>query len=319
MSTNTITRRLNIAAERSANTLYEDLHTLTEQTLHYSLMLHSKEFERFEFHGDSRLSAEIKQIIVNMHAFMDPNFMTLISQNCVCNANLTDVFDELGLHKLLSPTIKLSSKDKADVIEAILGELYEHMDQTQNKSVYDCLIHYIYHRGYMRAALCMQKQPRKIKYYMEINLGHNKITSKLCGGVLKRKYKMRNIGYVQVDAFNIAHVPLTQEDAQTAADLRYLYLDEKYYTFKVVEYDQPSKYQLIIQNLPEQINMSCLVAVIKGKYNLKGIGMIKIDKDKDTACIPILNGGVARATHLKQIVFTYKQVSYTCKVILAKV
>ena len=57
---------------------------------------------------------------------MNPGLLTSLRKSCICNNTLAVIFDMIGLHHLLKvQTTPLSLKMKADIIEAVIGELNE--------------------------------------------------------------------------------------------------------------------------------------------------------------------------------------------------
>ena len=58
--------------------------------------------------------------------FMSPHLLTRMRMSCINNRNLANVYDVLGLQNLISAPETISVvKGKADVVEAIVGELSE--------------------------------------------------------------------------------------------------------------------------------------------------------------------------------------------------
>jgi len=79
--------------------------------------------------------------------FMDPNLMTKLRCSCIKNANLATVFEQLKLAELLEPSpLVLTLKSKADILEAIIGELAED-SSSGAEDLLSALIAYIAYMG----------------------------------------------------------------------------------------------------------------------------------------------------------------------------
>jgi len=85
---------------------------------------------------------------------MSPHLLTQLRCAVIQNKNLAHVFDDLGLAALLSdPTQPLLLKGKADVVEALIGELSESCNHVGNvnaaliRGVLDELLAYICYTG----------------------------------------------------------------------------------------------------------------------------------------------------------------------------
>jgi len=112
-------------AETCANRLTQKLLELkTQKILRNSLQPDTTEFEILEFYGDSFLLERISFFLMTTRRFMNPHLMTQFRISCVRNDNLALVFDELHFEKLLK-SVPSTLKGKADVVEAIIGELGE--------------------------------------------------------------------------------------------------------------------------------------------------------------------------------------------------
>jgi hypothetical protein len=97
-----------------------------QNILRRCFLLESNEFEVLEFYGDAYLYERVSYFIMTTRRFMDPNLMTKLRCSCIKNANLATVFEQLKLSELLEPSpLGLTLKSKADILEAIIGELAE--------------------------------------------------------------------------------------------------------------------------------------------------------------------------------------------------
>lgn len=86
----------------------------------------SSEFEILEFYGDSVLYERISFFLMQTRRFMSPHLLTRMRMSVINNRNLANVYDVLGLQNLISsPETVNVVKSKADVVEAIVGELSE--------------------------------------------------------------------------------------------------------------------------------------------------------------------------------------------------
>jgi hypothetical protein len=87
---------------------------------------------------------------------MDPNLMTTLRRYCIKNDNLAAVFDQLGLEVLLEPSVTtesislLTRKNKADIVEAIIGEIAEHRPEEDVLSELVAFISYIGEKEYFK-------------------------------------------------------------------------------------------------------------------------------------------------------------------------
>ena len=85
---------------------------------------HSNAFQQLEFVGDAFLAAELSLWLVSspLFAHATEHLLSTMCNRMACNAHLCYVYDvlELGLVTLDQPQ---STKAKADVVEAAIGEL----------------------------------------------------------------------------------------------------------------------------------------------------------------------------------------------------
>jgi hypothetical protein len=83
--------------------------------------------------------------------FFSPHLLTKLRTSIICNRSLALCFDLLKVSALMTQTDTLIDlKQKADVIEAIIGELSEaagRPNQSLAKSVLDELLSYIHYHG----------------------------------------------------------------------------------------------------------------------------------------------------------------------------
>eukprot|EP01121_Diplochlamys_sp_Union-15-3_P004737 TRINITY_DN14943_c0_g1_i1.p1 TRINITY_DN14943_c0_g1~~TRINITY_DN14943_c0_g1_i1.p1 ORF type:complete len:349 (-),score=53.55 TRINITY_DN14943_c0_g1_i1:207-1253(-) len=131
--------------EKCRGTLLQKLQQLKAfRVLNESLRVDddSTAFEVLEFYGDSFLLERISSFIMQTRRFMNPHLMTVLRSSIVQNKNLAVVFDNLNLGQLLPPeTSPLTLKRKADVVEAIIGELAEAApkDDSNSSQISNCL------------------------------------------------------------------------------------------------------------------------------------------------------------------------------------
>jgi len=118
---------LDMHEEKCRQRLHSKLEELKEKELiKASILPGTNEFEVLEFFGDACLSQTISTFIMTTRRFMSPHLMTQLRISCIRNSNLALVFDVLRIESLLrKPPEKLEQKEKADIVEAILGELTE--------------------------------------------------------------------------------------------------------------------------------------------------------------------------------------------------
>eukprot|EP01102_Stenamoeba_stenopodia_P009881 TRINITY_DN292_c0_g1_i1.p1 TRINITY_DN292_c0_g1~~TRINITY_DN292_c0_g1_i1.p1 ORF type:complete len:259 (-),score=55.82 TRINITY_DN292_c0_g1_i1:68-844(-) len=98
------------------------------RVLHHSIRPNTSrcEFEILEFYGDAVLYERVSSFLMTSRRFMSPHLLTTIRTEVVRNANLARVYDALHLQILLDEHEALQDeKDKADVVESIIGELSE--------------------------------------------------------------------------------------------------------------------------------------------------------------------------------------------------
>jgi len=82
--------------------------------------------------------------------------MTNLRVYCIKNANLAAVFDQLGLEVLFEPSVEkdsiamLTIKNKADIVEAIIGEIAEHRPEEDVLSELVAFISYIGEKEYFK-------------------------------------------------------------------------------------------------------------------------------------------------------------------------
>jgi hypothetical protein len=92
-------------------------HSLNPTTSH-------NDFEVLEWYGDSVLYERIAFFLFKTRRFMSPDLLSRIRQEAVNNRNLANCYDILNLRGLVdSPPEHV--KPKADIVEAIIGELAE--------------------------------------------------------------------------------------------------------------------------------------------------------------------------------------------------
>lgn len=118
-----------------------------QNVLRRCFLLESNEFEVLEFYGDAYLYERVSYFIMTTRRFMDPNLMTKLRCSCIKNANLATVFEQLKLAELLEPSpLALTLKSKADILEAIIGELAED-SSSGAEDLLSALIAYIAYMG----------------------------------------------------------------------------------------------------------------------------------------------------------------------------
>jgi len=135
-----------------------------QNLLRKAFILESNEFEVLEFYGDAYMYERITKNILRSRRFMDPNLMTTLRRYCIKNDNLAAVFDQLGLLALLEPTAAggstgiaagesipvLNRKNKADIVEAIIGEIAEHHPEEDVLSELVAFISYVGEKEYFK-------------------------------------------------------------------------------------------------------------------------------------------------------------------------
>jgi len=135
--------------EKCQQRLLQTLLELKKQNvLRRCLRLESNEFEVLEFYGDAYLYERVSYFIMTTRRFMDPNLMTKLRTSCIKNANLALVFEQLKLFELLlePAPVDLLLKTKADILEAIIGELAED-GSSGSEDLLSALIAYIAYMG----------------------------------------------------------------------------------------------------------------------------------------------------------------------------
>jgi dsRNA-specific ribonuclease len=134
--------------EKCQQRLLQKLLELKKQNvLRRCFLLESNEFEVLEFYGDAYLYERVSYFIMTTRRFMDPNLMTKLRCSCIKNANLAAVFEQLKLAELLEPSpVALTLKSKADILEAIIGELAEDSSSVA-EDLLSALIAYIAYMG----------------------------------------------------------------------------------------------------------------------------------------------------------------------------
>lgn len=104
-------------------------------------------FQRYEWVGDRVLNLKIAEILYNDEKYKNNNNLSRINKEyCqkISNDKLAKVFDKLGLIKIFQD-IKIE-KNKSDIIEAIIGELYiKRKANKLYKKIINNIIVYIYH------------------------------------------------------------------------------------------------------------------------------------------------------------------------------
>jgi dsRNA-specific ribonuclease len=127
-----------------------------QNLLRKAFLLESNEFEVLEFYGDAFLYERVTKNIIRSRRFMDPHLMTNLRVYCIKNANLAVVFDQLGLEVLFEPSVEkdsiamLTIKNKADIVEAIIGEIAEHRPEEDVLSELVAFISYIGEKEYFK-------------------------------------------------------------------------------------------------------------------------------------------------------------------------
>lgn len=65
---------------------------------------------------------------------MNPGLLTKLRSAAICNSNLSHCYDKIKIEELIKSDIKPSTtKEKADIIEAIIGELSESLHKPENR------------------------------------------------------------------------------------------------------------------------------------------------------------------------------------------
>lgn len=126
-------QRLLVELQSCKNVLLKKLETLKEVgVLKHSVAQHNgkekETFELLEFYGDSYLYHAISKMLAQTKRFMSPHLLTQIRISTVSNQTLARVFDSLGLNTLIKSDdlgTKITTKQKGDIVESIIGELAE--------------------------------------------------------------------------------------------------------------------------------------------------------------------------------------------------
>eukprot|EP01080_Neovahlkampfia_damariscottae_P006479 gene6479-10484_t len=94
-------------------------------------------FETLEFYGDSVLYERITRNLTITKRFCSPHLLSTIRSSTICNKTLSSVYESLELYKLsncsFSPSF-LDIKQKADIVESIIGEISQYLN---SKSLLD--------------------------------------------------------------------------------------------------------------------------------------------------------------------------------------
>jgi hypothetical protein len=91
---------------------------------------------------------------------MDPHLMTQLRMNCIRNSNLAEVFDLLRLSTLMREfLVPVAVKPKADVVEAMIGEMAEYDEESTALNELIAYIAYVGEKAYFVA----QAQPTRSK------------------------------------------------------------------------------------------------------------------------------------------------------------
>jgi len=165
------------AMDKCEDTLLQKLRQLKEmKILNHSLTPKDKasDFEILEFYGDAVMLERISHHLLQSKRFMNPGLLTKMRQACICNVNLINCYDKLELVKLLDNHIVLVAKEKADLLEAVIGELAEALkDQSayathhsKIKTIMEQLIGFIQFSGEQTFTLenpSLQVSPSKVR------------------------------------------------------------------------------------------------------------------------------------------------------------
>eukprot|EP01087_Luapelamoeba_hula_P003232 TRINITY_DN1302_c0_g1_i1.p1 TRINITY_DN1302_c0_g1~~TRINITY_DN1302_c0_g1_i1.p1 ORF type:complete len:567 (+),score=116.39 TRINITY_DN1302_c0_g1_i1:353-2053(+) len=125
--------------DKCRGSLFEKLKTLKGlHILRHSLLPNDSTFEILEFYGDSVLYERISFFLMQTRRFMSPHLLTKLRSAVIQNRNLALCFETLNLVGLFekgkAPTVM---KGRADVVEAMLGELSEACTHTTSQSGID--------------------------------------------------------------------------------------------------------------------------------------------------------------------------------------
>jgi dsRNA-specific ribonuclease len=168
-----------------------------QNVLRRCFLSESNEFEVLEFYGDAYLYERVSYFIMTTRRFMDPNLMTKLRCSCIKNANLATVFEQLKLAELLEPSpLGLTLKSKADILEAIIGELAED-SSSGAEDLLSALIAYIAYMG-------------DKEYFQEANAGVVSLGEGMTTTPKKTKARRRQRSHK--DSGNNNHNPNTRID-----------------------------------------------------------------------------------------------------------
>lgn len=90
-----------------------------------ALSIADDDFEILEFLGDAVIAYEVTNNLVNIYGkVLGPGTLTPMKHACISNKTLASLFDLLELDKLVKSNLDgRREKVKADIVEAIVGEL----------------------------------------------------------------------------------------------------------------------------------------------------------------------------------------------------
>ena len=85
-------------------------------------------YERFETLGDAVLGLLVMEDLVATDASLDPGKLTMRRSSLVKNRTLSQIADQLHITPsiITAPGYRLTSRDRANVIEALFGALFTH-------------------------------------------------------------------------------------------------------------------------------------------------------------------------------------------------
>jgi hypothetical protein len=137
------------------------------QVLKESLCQASSTFEVLEFYGDSVLYEKISNYLMTTRRFMDPNLMTKLRTQVIKNSNLSEVYDLLDLRVLIRDELVPSfhkdgpsiMKAKADVVEAMIGEMAEYDKECAALRDFTAFIAYIGERSFFQLQSAPPRRP----------------------------------------------------------------------------------------------------------------------------------------------------------------
>lgn len=130
-------------------------------------------FQVFEFYGDSVLLQKVSQLLISTRRFCSPHLLTVMRTHIVRNKNLSIVYESLNVEALISKPIT-DQKEKADVIEAIIGEIAMAIESKDLgdmllkfcEKTLDNLISFIYYTGeadYFNSQILFNNEQQKLK------------------------------------------------------------------------------------------------------------------------------------------------------------